>query len=373
MRVLEAISDTNIGGAGILLYSRLKHSNRNRFKTVVVLPKGSALTSRFQSIHIPTISIDGCYDQSLDLFTIPTLCSIIRSYRPSLVNCHGCLSFRIAAKICHVPVIIYTRHCAFPLPSWQRSILIKKGIGVLQTKLSPNIVAVAGAAKTNLIQMGVNPNRIHVIINGAEKLKKIPPQECLALRQTLEIPKDAFVVGICARLEACKGHQELLEAACFLLQEDKGYHFLIIGNGSLEQTLKQFCIQHKIEKYVHFIGFAEDVTPYMNIIDIQVNCSNGTETSSLALSEGMSLGKPAIASNYGGNPYMIQHGINGLIYSLGKPSELAIQIRRLRQNPTLYDQCSKNALLRFERELNAERMTKETEAFYQRLVSDFAM
>ena len=51
----------------------------------------------------------------------------------------------------------------------------------------------------------------------------------------------------------------------------------------------------------------------MNIVDINVNCSVGTETSSLALSEGMSLGIPAVVSDFGGNPYMIEHGVNGLV------------------------------------------------------------
>ena len=39
MRIIEAISDTNIGGAGILLVNRLKHTDREKYKTTVLIPK----------------------------------------------------------------------------------------------------------------------------------------------------------------------------------------------------------------------------------------------------------------------------------------------------------------------------------------------
>lgn len=367
MRVLEAISDTNIGGAGVLLCTRLKYSNRQRIHTTVILPKGSELISRLKQINIPIITLDGCYDQSLDWKVIGKLCSILQRIRPHLVNCHGCLSFRIAATLCRVPVVIYTRHCVYPVPTWQKLPIIKQGIGKLQKILSPNIIAVAEAAKDNLLQMGLSPSGIHVIINGAEGLKTQSFQARAATRNALGIPDTACVIGICARLEPCKGHMELLKAAQILLQADDRYHFLIIGGGSLDGVLKQFCKQKHIQQHVHFIGFVQDVSPYMNIVDIQVNCSNGTETSSLALSEGMSLGKPSVVSNYGGNPHMVQHGINGFVYPLGNVTALAKRIQQLAQNPLLYKRMATNAYHRYCTEFNAKRMTTQTEAQYQTL------
>ena len=40
----------------------------------------------------------------------------------------------------------------------------------------------------------------------------------------------------------------------------------------------------------------------MSITDVQANASFGTEATSLALLEGMSLGIPAVVSDFGGNP-----------------------------------------------------------------------
>ncbi|MFR6187280.1 MAG: glycosyltransferase [Lawsonibacter sp.] len=59
---------------------------------------------------------------------------------------------------------------------------------------------------------------------------------------------------------------------------------------------------------------ASDVAALLNILDVQLNASYGTEATSLALLEGMSLGLPTIASDYGGNPWLVTDGENGLLF-----------------------------------------------------------
>jgi glycosyltransferase involved in cell wall biosynthesis len=105
----------------------------------------------------------------------------------------------------------------------------------------------------------------------------------------------------------------------------------------------------------------------MNIVDIGINCSTGTETSSLALSEGMSLGVVSVVSDYGGNPYMIEHGVNGLVCPQGDSAKMAGFIELLMDDKELYAQMSRNARARFERELNALSMTRKTNQLYDRL------
>ena len=43
IRVLNIISDTNIGGAGRVLLNYLRYTDRGRFETLVALPRGSLL------------------------------------------------------------------------------------------------------------------------------------------------------------------------------------------------------------------------------------------------------------------------------------------------------------------------------------------
>ena len=101
----------------------------------------------------------------------------------------------------------------------------------------------------------------------------------------------------------------------------------------------------------------------MNITDINVNCSIGTETSSLALSEGMSLGVPAVVSDFGGNP-MIRDGRNGFVFR----QRITECSQSLFQNLRETKSCIKNgqfSATSFATELNAEKFAKETESYIQ--------
>ncbi len=367
MKVLEIISDTNIGGAGRLLVSRLRHSNREKFQSAVLLPKGSQLKEEFEKIGIRVIEMEGCADRSFELSAIARIAKIIRRERPELVNCHGCMSARVAAALCHVPIRLYTRHCAYPVPKYQQSALAKALHGTACSCLSHRVIAVADAARENLVQMGVPENKISTIINGAEALRRMEVTERWEWKEKLGLLQNGQVVGISARLEPCKDHATLLRAAKRLKTRGLPCSFLIVGDGSLREFLEKETARLGLSDCVFFTGFVRDVTPYVNLMDIHVNCSIGTETSSLAISEAMSLGIPCVASNYGGNPYMVQDGINGLLYPMGDDAALADGIARLCTSPRLYQSLSHNAYDRFQRELNAEAMTQKTERLYARL------
>ena len=105
----------------------------------------------------------------------------------------------------------------------------------------------------------------------------------------------------------------------------------------------------------------------MNIAHININCSVGTETSSLALSEGMSIGLPAVVSDYGGNAYMVHDGINGFVCPCYDHITMAGRIQTLISNKRLYEYMSAEAYSRFCCELNAEAMTKKTNKLYDKL------
>ncbi len=366
MRVLEAISDTNIGGAGRLLLTRLGKSDRSRIDTAVVLPRTGKLLPRFAELGVRCYTIDGCEDKSFDLGAVGEICRVIKEYKPDIVNAHGCMSARLAAYFCGVPIRIFTRHCAFEISTLMRSFPARLCVGGFNRVVSTDIIAVADAAADNLASMGIPRRMISVIINGVDGFRKYTEEERKICRERFGL-SGCFVVGICARLEECKDHVTFLRAARILAKRDERYRFMVIGDGSQRKPLLELCEALGIRDKVIFTGFTDDVEMYYNCLDINVNCSVGTETSSLALSEGMSLGLPSVASSFGGNPYMVRHGENGFIYETGDFFGLASRISEIAEDCELYHRMSRNALERFRTELNSRKMTDETERLYQRL------
>ena len=177
MKVAEIISDTNIGGAGILLCTRLKYTDRQAFQTSVILPENSRLKDRLKDLKIPVYEIPSCADRSWSVMGLGAHIRILRTLNPDLVNCHASLTGRVAARICGVPSVIYTRHCVFPLKRWQATSIGRILLSVGQNLLLDHAIAVAHSAKENLIALGVRSSRIHVIINGVEGMRKYSKQE----------------------------------------------------------------------------------------------------------------------------------------------------------------------------------------------------
>ena len=363
IKVIEAISDMNIGGAGKLLVSRIKYSNKEKIKYFVVLPKGSLLTQKIKKAGARIIEIDSCKNRSFDLSGILTIYKIIKRISPSIVNSHACASAKIAGRLARVDVNLFTRHCDFPTSKIYAFPFVKSISKAFNEFICDGVIAVSESSKRNLLSVGINEKKIKVIINGAESLTALSEVEKKKIKAGLKIPAEAIVVSIFARLEAYKDHKTLLRAAKSL-KNNKNIYFLIVGAGSLGEYLKSYAAKLGIEDNVRFLGFVDDVYKIMNITDINVNCSIGTETSSLALSEGMSLGIPAIASDYSGNKYIAKNNINGLIYPQRNHIALAECILRLVYDKALYSRLAKNASIRFQNELNAKRMTLETEQYY---------
>ena len=367
IKVFEVLSDMNIGGAGKLLLTRMSLSDKEKFDEQVIIPRGSLLEDEFRNIGYSPVFMKYCKDRSFNIREIINLCKLFKKEAPDIVNAHGCLSARIAAYLARVPVRIYTRHCAFEPSIYMTYRPVKSAIRYFSKLFSTKIIAVADAAKENLTDVGIDPQMIEVIINGVVAVERYSDEKNRRVRKELGIPEKAFVCGICARLEDAKGIDTLIRAARVLLRSNKDYYFMIVGTGSLKYYLKELTDALGISSRVKFCGFQKDITPYLNCFDVNINCSRGTETSSLALSEGMSIGLPCIASDWGGNPYMVKDGYNGMIYPTDDFISLADCISRIRDDRELYKTLSHNAILRYEDELTALKMTRKTEKLYEEL------
>ncbi len=370
IKILNILSDTNIGGAGRLLVNYLHNFDKTRFEGKVILPRESALKPYIEKEGYEVLETEHGRDKSFDLKAAREIMAYIKEYKPDIVHTHSAFSGKLAAYLCGVPVRFYTRHSAFPQPKKLTTFPGKQLNGLVNGTLATHIVAVAEAAKDNLTETGVSEKKITVIINGSEEIRRTTPEEQEALKASLSIGESTFVCGISARLEDYKGHSYLLQSAKTVIKKHPDTVFLIVGGGSEETFLKRQAADLGIEKNVIFTGFVHDVAPYYNIMDLNLNCSWGTETSCLALSEGMSLSLPAVATTYGGNPYMITEGVNGLLVPEKDADAMADAIVRLIEDSVLLARMQKGARQMYEEKFTAAVMTRQLEALYERAVAE---
>lgn len=366
IKILNIISDSNIGGAGRCLLNFLKYYDRKHFAVKVVVPKGSLLKPEIEKLKTRVIEVDGIADKSFDWKAIQKLNKIIKKENPDVVHTHGTITGRICGRMCGKKVV-YTRHSVFPV-----SPRIQKGLGRMVNKyanefLADDIIAVAEAAKQNLTDGGIAPKKIKVILNGVEQVERATPEQIAQTKQKYGITEKDFVIGILARLNVVKGHKYLIEAAEMLKKEQRAVKILIAGTGEMEQELKELVKQKNLEDTVVFVGFISDVKPFLSVLDLQVNVSYGTEATSLALLEGMSLGIPAVVSNYGGNPGVITHGENGYLFESQNSADLVKYLKKIMDEKEVYQYMQNKSKEIFLKKFTAKTYARNIEKVYQNL------
>lgn len=365
IKVINVSSDSNIGGAGRCILTFLRNYDRTQFDVKVIVPKGSALIPYIEQTNTSYIEADGIADTSFSKEGTESIKAILAKEKPDLVHSHASFSARLAAKALRIPVI-YTRHSVFPNPE-----NITKGFGKLKNGLINNltasrIIAVAQAASDNLTEAGVSAKKITVIPNGVDPIRLYDTEELQKAKSFYGLSDENFVFAMVARVEDIKGHDYFIDAANIVLEKHPEARFFICGTGNYVTHVKNKIENMKLDEKVLYLGHVQDVTSIMNVIDVNVNASFGTEATSLSLLEGMSVGTPIIASDYGGNPELVRPGINGLLFESKNAQQLAEKMCSLIEDEELLSQLKDGALKLYKKEYTSAVMTSRIEDVYKK-------
>ena len=125
------------------------------------------------------------------------------------------------------------------------------------------------------------------------------------LRKKYGIPDDAILISYVGRHNETKGYDKLLEIGSRILQRNDNVFFIIAGK---EEPLKGLDDSRWIE-----VGWTKDPHSLVHASDIFV-LPNKETYFDLVLLEVLSLGKPVLASNTGGNKYFKNYKPNGFEY-----------------------------------------------------------
>lgn len=362
IRVLNIISDTNIGGAGRVILNYLYCADKSRFETLVALPRGGMLKAPLEEAGARVLEVDGMADRSYHRDDVKALKALLRQEKPDLVHTHGCFSGRIAARSCGIPVV-YSRHSPFPIPAKLRHPPGRWVNKWVNEHYADRIIAVSPFAKDNLVQGGISPEKIVVITNGAAPLAAPTPEQRRQARSAFGFGPDDFVAGILARVIKYKGHDTALDALELLIAQGRPVRLLIAGQGEYLEEVRRRAGALP-EGSVVLAGFIQEVERVLWAMDVQLNASYESEGTSLSLLEGMSMGLPAIVTNCGGNPWVVEDGENGLIFPMRDSAALARAIARLMDHPEDRARMSGRAKEIFQARFTGEVFARTVEQIY---------
>lgn len=157
--------------------------------------------------------------------------------------------------------------------------------------------------------------------------------------------------AVIAELVPRKGHIYLFKAIATLrdskIIEPSQFRLLVVGDGPLTSELKKYIIGNRLEKFVFFEGYMNDIYTSLEKIDVVVLPSIAYEDFPYVILEGMSMMKPIIGSRIAGIPEQIDHEITGLLVAPGNDRELAKAIEVLHTQPLLRAQMGRNGKQKF--------------------------
>jgi glycosyltransferase involved in cell wall biosynthesis len=183
----------------------------------------------------------------------------------------------------------------------------------------------------------VQPHRIHVLAPGIELDRFMPKQEPKAtLRQRLNLPREAFLMGILGRQDPLKGQDFALKALAKLPDD---VHLVIMGavsedpiGAAYAQKLRTLKQELNLQKRVHFLPFDPDPSPFYQAIDLLLMTTQG-ETYGLVTVEALASKTPVLGNDSGGTPDLLDHGTFGYLYKPADKTDFCHKILHIKANP----------------------------------------
>jgi glycosyltransferase involved in cell wall biosynthesis len=213
-------------------------------------------------------------------------------------------------------------------------------------------------------RFGLARDKLAVIHNGVEAIVPKPLEKPLP-----ELPNDALVGVIAARLHPDKNHMGLLEATKLVLEKHPNFHVLALGQGDQRDSLEAHAKKLGIADHVHFLGARGDVGAILERAHLGLISSITTETLSIAVLEYMRAGLPVVSTRLGSLEDQVLNGKTGFLVPPGDDRALAQAISKMLENPKLREQFGTAGKALQQQEFTSAKMSEGYLKLFQKSLS----
>lgn len=368
------VIDTLKGFAGTEkhLYDTIAHLNREVFSCyVIAFETREWMVEEFKKIgaRFMTIPLERIYNlHALKQFFV--VIRYLKEISPDIVQTFHFKSDTfgvLAAKASGVPCVISSRRDIGDMKK-KKQLLLNR----LMNRWIDRYIAVCEAV-SKIIQEdeGVTPERIHVIYNGVNtKRYHLDHNDISEIRKDLNIPVDAFVVGIISNFRPEKDIPCFFKAMDILQHEIKNLRIVAAGCASgkvqkkIGEQMVQFCRENNLLSQTLFPGYVKNVIPHIVAMDVACLTPVKNEGFSNAILEEMALEKPVVATDVGGNAESVVDGETGFIIPPNNPEQLAKKILYLYRNKEQRTLMGKKARERVLMSFSLDAMIQNIESLY---------
>jgi len=192
------------------------------------------------------------------------------------------------------------------------------------------VVAVSQPLADEVIEMGVAPDRVKVVMNGVDG-ELFKPRDRAAARRELGLPAGPLAVYV-GNLKPEKGVLDLGRAWEGVLRQVPDATLVFVGDGPLKGELEAVTKQHGERVRLIPRQPLEKVPSYMAAADILVLPSHSEGTPNVVL-EALASGRRVVATSVGGVPDLITSPTLGTLVPPRDPDALAAAIATALRSP----------------------------------------
>lgn len=358
-------------GYGVTIYveTLIKSLNSDKFEQCL-LASEYYHSKRFEDIvsNLTTIHMDRNISKE-DLRTIMKCREIIKLQAPDIVYCHSAkagIYGRLACLGTGMKVVYNPHGWAFNMKCPVVKKMSYRLVEAMFACVTDCIIAISDFEKKST-PWYIPSSKIRVIKNGIDvkHCQNVLLQNSLT-RESTGIPKDAFVVGIVARISVQKGQDMLVEIAEKVKNWIPKAFFVIVGGKSDDIDIETLLEKKSLSDAFLITGEVQDAIRYASLFDVAVLTSRW-EGFGLVLLEYMVAQKPIVAFSVDAIPEIVIDGYNGLLVQANDTKAFEDAIIRLHENKELIGHLTTNASDRVKSFFDLERVAKEHEDLFLEL------
>ena len=174
-------------------------------------------------------------------------------------------------------------------------------------RVPDRVVSCSQSGIARHVEVGYAPEKIEFIPNGFDlKQFHFDQQAASAVRRELNVPLDAPMLGMVARLDPQKDHGTFISMAAILNRHRPDVHFILVGqgvddpNGPVLQGIKG----SQIGSVCRLLGRRNDISRLMSSFDVLVS-SSIAEAFPLVIGEAMATSVPCVVTDVGDSALIV--------------------------------------------------------------------
>ncbi|MBB4823749.1 N-acetyl-alpha-D-glucosaminyl L-malate synthase BshA [Sporosarcina luteola] len=353
----------SLGGSGVVATELgLKMAERGHELHYITSSKPFRLLDMHPNIHFHEVKIDGYAVfkyPPYDIALANRIAQVIESEQLDLLHVHYAVPHAISAALAKdmansdIGVITTLHGTDVTVLGHDPALRNTLRYGIDKSNVT---TAVSESLRQETLELIQPTSEISTIYNFIDE-EKYKPVEAPGLKEKLGIGREDKVLIHISNFRKVKRIPDIIESFRLIRRQEKA-KLLLVGEGPEWKHAFDLVSAAGLLEDVIFTGKRDDLPELLSISDIMLLLSE-KEAFGLVLLEGFACGVPAIATNIGGIPEVVEDGVNGFLVEVGDTQQVADKALSLLRDASLHQVFRQNALqtvpLRFRSDSIVER------------------